>query len=137
MVGVQQTLRGRSVRDAMMTRFRTLSPEAALDEAARELLAGSPQGFPVVSGDALVGVLMRNALAISIAEGGLQARVESAMRRNCAAVRRSEPLRAASDKMRQGKCATLSVLREGRLVGAAHAGKRRRLGDGERSRHAV
>ena len=117
MVDVQQTLRGQLVRDAMLTRFRTLPAEATLDDAVRELLAGSQQDFPVVSGDSLVGVLMRNDLVKAIAEGGRQARVNSAMRRNCAVVEASEPLRAAFEKMRQGERATLPVLQDGRLVG--------------------
>jgi len=117
MVGVQQTLRGQSVRDAMMTRFRTLPPEATLDDAVRELLAGSQQDFPVVSGDLLVGILIRNDLVKAIAEGGRLARVESAMRQNCSVVDVSEPLRAAFDKMRQGECSTLPVMKDARLVG--------------------
>jgi Zn-dependent protease/CBS domain-containing protein len=117
MVGVQQTLRGQSVRDAMMTRFRTLPAEATLDDAVRELLAGSQQDFPVVSGDALVGVLLRNDLVKAIAEGGRLARVESAMRRNCSVADPGEPLRAAFDRMRQGECGTLPVVENGRLVG--------------------
>jgi CBS domain-containing protein len=117
MVGVQQLLRGRVVRDAMLTRFRTLPAEATLDDAVRELLAGSQQDFPVVSDDVLVGVLMRNDLIKAIAEGGRQATVSSAMRRSCAVVEASEPLRAAFDRMRQGECSTLPVLQDGRLVG--------------------
>ncbi len=117
MVGVQQTLRGQSVRDAMMTRFRTLPAEATLEDAVRELLAGSQQDFPVVSGNTLVGILMRNDLVRAIAEGGRQARVQSAMRQSCTVVEASEPLRAAFDKIRQGECSTLPVLQDGRLVG--------------------
>ncbi|MCU0784196.1 MAG: site-2 protease family protein [Verrucomicrobia bacterium] len=116
-VGVQQTLRGQSVRDAMLTRFRTLAAEATLDDAVRELLAGSQQDFPVMSGDALVGILMRNDLVKAIAEGGRQALVKSAMRQNCAVVEASDPLRAAFDKIRRGECSTVPVLQEGRLVG--------------------
>jgi Zn-dependent protease len=116
-VGLQRSLQGRLVRDGMMTRFRALSADATLDEAVRELLAGSQQDFPVLSGEALVGLLMRNDLVKAIAEGGSQASVQSAMRRNCASVNAAEPLRAAFDKMRQGECSTLPVLQDGRLVG--------------------
>jgi Zn-dependent protease len=117
MVGMQQLLRGRAVRDAMLTRFRTLPAETTLDDAVRELLAGSQQDFPVVSGDVLVGMLMRNDLAKAIAEGGRKTLVKSAMRQHYAVVEASEPLRAAFDKMRQGECSTLPVLQTGRLVG--------------------
>jgi CBS domain-containing protein len=116
-VETQSALEGLRVRDAMLTRFRTLPATATLDEAVRELLAGLQQDFPVVSGDVLVGVLMRNDLVKAIAEGGRQARVQSAMRQNCTMIDASEPLRAAFDKMRQGECATLPVMEAGRLAG--------------------
>jgi len=117
MVGMQQTLRGQLARDAMVTRFRPLDAEATLDAAARELLAGSQQDFPVISGDRMVGVLMRNDLVKAIAEGGLQSRVQDAMRRKCAVVEASEPLRVAFDKMREAGSSTVPVMHEGRLVG--------------------
>jgi Zn-dependent protease len=117
MVGMQRLLKGRLVRDAMMTRFRTLPAEATLDFAVGELLAGAQQDFPVVSNGGLVGMLQRNDLVKAIAEGGRQAPVRTAMRENCAVVDAAEPLRAAFEKMRQGECSTLPVVEGGRLVG--------------------
>lgn len=117
MVGVQQSLRGLTARDAMLTRFRTLPAGATLDDAVRELLAGSQQDFPVVSGETLTGMLLRNDLVKAIAEGGRQSLIQSAMRRDCAVVQDSEPLRSAYEKMRAGECTSLPVLHEGRLVG--------------------
>jgi Zn-dependent protease len=117
MVGMQQLLKGLKVRDAMVTRFRTLSSEATLEEAVRELLAGSQQDFPVMAGDTLAGILTRNDLVKAISEGGRQAQVQTAMRQKCAVVSDTEPLRAAFEKMRNGECSTLPVMRDGRLVG--------------------
>ena len=85
--------------------------------ANRESLARPQHEFPVVSGDALVGVQMKTDLAKTIAEGGRQARMHSAMRRNCVVVEASELLLAAFDKTRQGECSMLPVLQEGRQVG--------------------
>ena len=116
-VGMQQLLKGRLVRDAMMTRFRTLPADATLDVAVNELLAGAQQDFPVVSNEGLLGVLQRNDLVKAIAQGGRQAPVHSAMRKNCMVIDAAEPLRTAFDKMRQGECSTLPVMQEGRLAG--------------------
>lgn len=116
-VETQSALEVLRVRDAMMTRFRTLSAQTTLDEAVRELLAGSQQDFPVMSGDDLVGNLVRNDLVKAIAEGGRQTAVGSAIRRSCAVVESFEPLRSAFDKMRGGECSLLPVLEHGRRVG--------------------
>ena len=39
------------------------------------------------------------------------------MRQGCSVVTDTEPLRAAFEKMRNGECSTLPVMRDGRLVG--------------------
>jgi CBS domain-containing protein len=117
MVGVQQLLANRVVRDAMMTRFRTLPADALLEDAVRELLAGSQQDFPVLADGRFTGMLMRNDLVKAIAEGGRQAPVHSAMRRDCAVVDVADSLRLAFDRMRQGECSALPVAQDDRIVG--------------------
>ena len=93
-------------------------PEATgISFANRESMARPQHEFPVVSGDALVGVQMKIDLVKAIAEGGRQARMHSAMRWNCVVVEAPELLLAAFDKTRQGECSTLPVLHEGRPVG--------------------
>ena len=117
MVGIQFFMRGQQVRDAMITRFRTLTPEATLDDAVRELLAGSQQDFPITTGEKLEGVLLRNDLIKALAEGGRHLSVREAMHNDCAVVDADESLRAAFDKMRQNGCSMLPVMEHGQLAG--------------------
>src|SRR6185503_8431175 len=50
-VQVTDSLSGMRVQDAMMTNFRVLKTDDALQVAADELIHGSQQDFPVVAGD--------------------------------------------------------------------------------------
>lgn len=81
MAEVRSILRGVPVREAMMTRFQSLQPGDSLLNAARELLAGTQQDFPVVEGDRLVGMLRRKDLATGLAEGCMDVTVGEAMTR--------------------------------------------------------
>jgi Zn-dependent protease len=117
MVEMQSALSGLRVSDAMMTRYRALPAEATLDDAVRELLAGSQQDFPVTSDGQVVGILRRNELVKALSEGRRSARVNEVMTRACEAVDAATPLTAAMEAMRGRECATAPVLSEGRLVG--------------------
>ena len=69
MVEMQSALAGLRVRDAMMTRFRTLAAQDTLAKAVEELLAGSQQDFPVLENDQPIGILRRNDLVKALSEG--------------------------------------------------------------------
>lgn len=117
MVGVQTAIKGLNVQDAMLTRYRTLSPDDSLDTAIHELLAGSQQDFPVVEGGSVVGVLGRNDLVKALAHGGRQTKVGSAMRQGCETLHPQDALERAFEALRQSGCATLPVMSQGQLVG--------------------
>ena len=116
-VEAQSALKGLAVRDAMMTRFRTLSADDSLSKAVEELLAGSQQDFPVVENGRVAGILRRNDLVRGLAQGRREASVGEVMCRNCAPVRDTDELASALDSMRQGQCTTAPVIAEGRIVG--------------------
>jgi Zn-dependent protease len=117
MVEMQSALSGLRVSDAMVTRYRVLSTEATLDDAVRELLAGSQQDFPVTSDGRVAGILRRNDLVKALSEGRRSARVGEVMTRECEAMDAATPLTTALESMRGRECATAPVLSEGRLVG--------------------
>ncbi len=114
---LQSALRGLNVRDAMMTRFRTLAADDSLGRAVHELLAGSQQDFPVVVDDRPVGVLRRNDLVKALSENRGDVKVADAMGRECEVVTESESLREVVEAMHARQCSSVPVVRGTRIVG--------------------
>jgi Zn-dependent protease/predicted transcriptional regulator len=110
-------LRGIPVRDAMMTRFQTLQPTDSLATAARELLAGVQQNFPVVENEQLVGVLHRSDLAEGLEASSTERKIAELMHRNCHVVSEFDLLESVMMEMQEHDCLIVPVVREGRLVG--------------------
>lgn len=108
---------GLPVRVAMMTRFRSLPPEATLAQAADELLAGSQQDFPVVEDGQVLGVLTRSDLVSAMAERGPEAPVREVMQTDCPTVNDGDMLQGTFERMQQNGCRLIPVLRDKRLVG--------------------
>lgn len=117
MVEMQSALAGLRVRDAMMTRFRTLTARNTLGKAVDELLAGSQQDFPVLENDQLIGVLRRNDLVKALSEGNRNDAVTAAMSRDCETVDETAWLPNAVESMRERECATMPVVAAGSIVG--------------------
>jgi Zn-dependent protease/CBS domain-containing protein len=117
MVEMQSALAGLRVRDAMMTRFRTLAAHDTLAKAVEELLAGSQQDFPVLENDQPIGILRRNDLVKALAEGRRDAAVTEGMSRDCETVDEAASLKSAVESMRERHCATVPVVAGGRVVG--------------------
>lgn len=116
---VQMTafIRGLLVRDAMMSRFRTLSEEDDLAVAVQQLLAGSQQEFPVVRDGEVVGLLERRSLVEALAERGRGEKVAAVMQPDCTVVNETEPLEEVFQRMLQEGLSTVPVVKEGTLVG--------------------
>jgi Zn-dependent protease len=117
MVQMQSALAGLRVRDAMMTRFRTLAAKDTLAKAVEELLAGSQQDFPVLENDESIGMLRRNDLVKALSEGRRDAVVSEGMCRDCETVDEGSSLQSAVESMRARHCATMPVVTGGRTVG--------------------
>lgn len=117
MVEMQSALAGLRVRDAMMTRYRTLTSQDTLAKAVTELLAGSQQDFPVMENEQPVGMLRRNDLVKALSEGRRDAAVTGSMSRDCETVDEAAPLQGVVESMRAGRCTTLPVMGSGRMVG--------------------
>jgi len=116
-VEAQSALAGLQVRDAMMTRFRTLSVDDSLGKAVEELLAGSQQDFPVLESGRVAGILRRNDLVRALASGHRETPVRDAICRDCPAVKDTDALAPILESMRQGQCATVPVMTDGKLIG--------------------
>lgn len=110
-------IRGLMVKDAMMSRFRSLEEADALSVAVEQLLAGSQQEFPVVREGEVVGLLTRRDLVEALAERGRNESVGAVMQSEYPSVEDTEPLEEVFHRMLQEGLSCLPVLRDGKLVG--------------------
>jgi len=108
---------GATVRDAMLTEFRVLSPHDTLADATRLLLAGSQQDFPVAEGGRVVGILDHAALFQALRERGDAAKVSAEMRSQFVMLEASRSLEEALAEARADGGLTMAVIEEGRFVG--------------------
>lgn len=70
-IGLQAAARSVTIREAMITSFETLGPDATLRDAGDALLRTTQHEFPVVDGAGrLRGILTRSALVQGLAQGG-------------------------------------------------------------------
>lgn len=109
-------MRGEEVRAAMVTDFRTLRHSETIRDAADLLLATSQQDFPVMSADAVAGLLSRTALLRAMATQGPDAYVAGSMERKFVSVRPDMDLSEALPLLaKAGSCAL--VFEREKLVG--------------------
>jgi len=111
----RSSLSGLRVRDAMLTRFRTLHEDDPLQMAVEELLSGSQADFPVVTDGHVAGVVTRTDLVKALAERGPGGRIGDVMRRDCGAASADAPLEAALGALHG--CPLVPVTDHGQLVG--------------------
>jgi Zn-dependent protease len=116
-VQARVTLTGIPVSAAMLSEFRVLHAREPLQRAVDYLMAGSQQDFPVIDGDATIGVLTRNDLVTALKVHGADVPVGSVVRRDMEHADPGEPLDAALQRMRERARTALPVLRHGALVG--------------------
>ena len=117
LVQMRSALAGIPVRRAMITEFRTLGPDEALDQAVEYLQSGFQQDFPVVEDGRLVGILTRSDLVAALGRHGPGARVREAMRRDFVTVDPRDMLQTTFARLQDCDCRTLPVVQDGRLVG--------------------
>ncbi len=114
---VRALTEGMPVRQAMMTRFQTLTPDDTLGDAIDKLLAGSEHDFPVVDDGAVVGLLRRRDLIRALSERGRETPVREVASSECFTVEDGAMLDEALSRMQQANCSTVPVVRDGRLIG--------------------
>ncbi len=114
---MKAALAGTPVQTAMMTDFQQLSPGDTLVDAARMVLQGSQQDFPVVEQGEVVGILTRADLLLALAEQGNKYPVSAVMRRDFFAAEDTEMLETAIQRLQECKCHTMPVLHQGRIAG--------------------
>lgn len=114
---MKSSFTGVTVRDAMLTDYKSLRPEATLGDAACLILAGSQKDFPVVKDCRVVGLLMRDDLFAAIERHPSDLPVEHVMRTDFDTCEEGEMLDDAIRQLRHQHGLTVPVLNRGMLTG--------------------
>jgi Zn-dependent protease/CBS domain-containing protein len=116
-VEMKSSFAGVRVREAMLTDFRTLSPTETVGDAARLLLAGSQQDFPVVKHGRVVGVLTHVRLFEALQGRSADTLVTEVMEDEVQTAAPEEELDAALARVEPGRATMLPVMRNDQLIG--------------------
>ncbi|HEY5914598.1 MAG TPA: site-2 protease family protein [Verrucomicrobiae bacterium] len=116
-VEMKSSFVGVRVREAMLTDFRSLLPNQPLSDAARLLLAGSQQDFPVMEDGEVVDVLSHTRLVEALRERGMDTQVGEVMERSFHATSADEALDAALARLEPDRATLLPVMWNRQLVG--------------------
>jgi Zn-dependent protease/predicted transcriptional regulator len=117
MTQMKAALGGIPLERAMITDFRTLSPNDSLARAVDLLLSGAQQDFPVMEDGAVVGILTRADLLTALARQEQQSPVDRVMRRNFLTADASDMIDVAFRRLQEHDCHTIPVVRRGTLIG--------------------
>ncbi len=113
----RSALAGLPVSHAMVTEFVPLHQTATLGQAARHVLAGSQQDFPVLDDGRVIGLLERRHLLDGLTRLGPEALVGDVMVRDFPVLTPGEMLVPALAGQQLQEFPMLPVIVEGRLVG--------------------
>ena len=113
---VDARLRNQPVRRAMITDFRTLSPDQPLADAVDLTLAGTQRDFPVVSGQEIVGVLTQAAILRGLRDRGTDGLVREVMQPPTVADIH-DTLSHLLENLQSSETQLVCITRQDRLVG--------------------
>jgi Zn-dependent protease len=113
----QATLRGLPVRDAMVTRFLTSSPDDRLGRVVELLLSSNQQDFPVLEAGRVTGLLGRRELLSALRSLGSDAPIAWAMRSHVEPLDANASLEEAFQHMQAEELPAVPVTEDGELVG--------------------
>ncbi len=117
MVQIKSALGGIPVQRAMLTDFRTVSPDDPLERVVELILSGWQQDFPVIEGGRITGVLTRNDLLNALAQQGTGRFVREVMQRQFEVVDAAEMLENVLPRLQACACHSMPVVRGDELVG--------------------
>ncbi len=114
----RQAVAGHTAREAMITKFETLSPQDSLGRAAELLLATHQHDFPVLDGwNRVAGVLPRAQLLEGLARSGRDTSVLDVMVRDAVQIAPTTDLEAVLALLQNGPSTPLLVVEDGTLRG--------------------
>lgn len=113
---VRASLAGLTVQQAMSPNFLTLNPFDTLETASQKLVMTPQFAFPVLHGDAFVGMISRNEISAGLANLGPARHISEVMRRESPVARPDELLLNLLPQLQRGPQA-LPVVVDDRLIG--------------------
>ena len=117
MVQMKSALGGIPVSRALITDFRTLSPDDSLQNAAEHVLAGFQHDFPVLQNGRLVGIVTRTGLLAALAQKGQASLVSQTMETKFETADPGEMLESVFIRLQTCGCHSMPVVKSGQLVG--------------------
>lgn len=114
---VRMLLRDVPVTAAMITNFRTVTPNDTLKAVVNELLDGSQMDFPVIEEGVFRGMIRRRDLAQALQEQGPETLVAEVMQPDCPTLTHRDMLEGVMEQIQTGQCSTLPVFRDDHLIG--------------------
>jgi len=117
MTQMKSALGGIPLERAMITDFRTLTPQDSLARAVELLLSGTQQDFPVVDGRTVVGILTRGDLLTALARQERGSPVADVMQRDFLVADASDMIDVVFQRLQGRDCHTIPVVRRGHLIG--------------------
>jgi CBS domain-containing protein len=115
---MKSSIAGYRVHDAMLTEYQTLGASSTLGDAARRILAGSQQDFPIVEDGRVVGMLWHVDLFRGLRDRGENGPVTEFMRSDFVTVDARESLDETVNRMREmERGLPVVVVREGAPAG--------------------
>jgi Zn-dependent protease/predicted transcriptional regulator len=113
---VRASLAGLTAQQAMSANFITLAPFDTLETASLKLVTTPQLGFPVLHGDALVGMISRNEISAALANLGPGRHISEVMRREAPVARPTDLLLNLLPQLQRGAGA-LPVVEGEQLIG--------------------
>lgn len=111
MVHAKSALHGLQVSQAMVTDFRTLSPDEPLAHAVNLTLTSFQQDFPVLDAGRAIGVVTHADVLRGLSAGGPATRVGDVMHRDFAVASPTESLDMALARLQSSPCRAMLVVR--------------------------
>ncbi|HEU0035618.1 MAG TPA: site-2 protease family protein [Kofleriaceae bacterium] len=106
---LKTSMRGLTVRDAMIADFAMLPPTAPLDAVAERIATGYQHDFPVLDGTHVVGMVTRDDVARGLLAGTRDIPIANVMHRDLATARASEDLEAVVPRLPRDGSALLVI----------------------------
>ena len=117
LVRMKSALDGIPVSQAMLTNFKTISPDDSLYVVIDHILAGDQKEFPVVSDGQVIGILSESGLLEGLRKNGEKTLVSSVMQTNFATADSYDMLETALARLQNCDCHTMPIFHNGQLVG--------------------